>query len=201
MDCSAASYDFDRLLSKSEPDLDFESYINATTRGRSGNPGRIDVGRGMASEVVVAMKVEPSESEAYNAHNDDSNGVTDDDVEVLFEVSEEYDPNLLVEASFSINDSSWRFMEDYNRADFTSVTPELFDGLGFEMVIPIPDEVSLYGFDREEANCARLGRRCHNSNERCEEELCPKGRYRRMYGEFALTQLAVEVVQSSHVAA
>ena len=201
MDYSSASYDFDHLMSRSEPDLDFESYINATTRGRSGNPGRIDVEYGTASEVVVAMKVEPSEPEACHAHNDDTNGVNDDDVEVLFEVSEEYDPNLLVEASFSINESTWGFMKDYNQADFSSVTPELFDGLDFEMEIPIPDDVSLYGFDREEANCARLGRRCHNSNERCEEEVCPKGRYRRMYGEFALTQLAVEVAQSRHVAA
>ena len=203
MDYSSASYDFGRLMSSSKPDLDFDSYINATTRGRSGDTGRIDVDYGMASEVEVAMKVEPCEPDACHAHNDDANDVNDDDVEVLFEVSEEYDPNLLVEASFSINESTWGFMEDYNQADFSVFASELYDGLDFdfEMEIPIPDDVHLYGSDREEVN--RLCRRCHNSNERREEEFCPcpRGRYRRMYAEFALTQLAVEVVQSSHVAA
>ena len=198
MDYSSASYDFGRLMSSSKPDLDFDSYINATTRGQSGNTGRIDVDYGMASEVEVAMKVEPCEPDACHAHNDDANDVNDDDVEVLFEVSEEYDPNLLVEASFSINESTWGFMEDYNQADFSVFASELYDGLDFdfEMEVPVPDDVHLYDSDREVVN--GLCRRCRREKELCP---CPRGRYRRMYAEFALTQLAVEVVQGSHVAA
>ena len=92
MDYSSASYDFGRLMSSSKPDVDFESYINATTRGKSGDTGRVDVDRGVAPEVEVVVKVEPSEPDTRHAHNDDVNDVNDDDVEVMFEVSEEYDP-------------------------------------------------------------------------------------------------------------
>ena len=198
MNNSSASYDFGRLMSNSKPGLDFDCYINATTRGKSGNTGRVDVDYGVAPEVEVAIKVEPCEPDARHAHNDDVNEVNDDDIEVMFEVSKEYDPNLLVDASFTINESTWGFMEKYNQADFSQIASELYDGLDFEfeMEVPVPDEVHLYDSDREVVN--GLCRRCRREKELCP---CPRGRYRRMYAELALTQLAVEVVQGSHVAA
>ena len=198
MQSSSASYDFGRLMSSSKPDVDFESYINATTRGKSGDTGRVDVDRGVAPEVEVVVKVEPSESDPRHAHAGDGIEVEDDDVQVMFEVSEEYDPDLLVGASFTINESTWRFMEKYNQADFSQIASELYDGLDFEweMDVPVPDEVHLYDFDREVVNS--LCRRCRREKDLCP---CPRGRYRRMYAELALTELAVEVVNGSHVAA
>ena len=198
MNNSSASYDFGRLMSSSKPDLDFDAYINATTRGKSVNAGRVDVDYGVAPEVEVAIKIEPCELDGRHVHNDDVNEVNDDDIEVMFEVSKEYDPNLLVDASFTINESTWGFMEKYNQADFSQIASELYDGLDFEfeMEVPVPDEVHLYDFDREVVNS--LCRRCRREKDLCP---CPRGRYRRMYAELALTQLAVEVVQGSHVAA
>ena len=118
-------------------------------------------------------------------------------------LSDEIIKGLAIESAFSLSERDWKFLNEFNGRDLTTVDQEIFEGLGFDNIdVAKSSEVVLYGFDGKIANCGRFRnqRRCHNWYGPCAEAggNCPTRRHQDLYKDFIFTRTAVELAEKQH---